>query len=113
MHEMSLTESMLQLIEEQARTHGFARVKTVWLEIGQFANVEPESMRFCFDVATRGTVADGAALEIIRVPGQAWCLDCAGPVALAERHDPCPACGGFATQVQGGDAMRIKELEVE
>lgn len=73
MHEMSLAESMLQLIEDAAYQQGFTRVKTVWLEIGQLACVEQESLRFGFDVVTRGSIAEQARLEIVETAGQGWC----------------------------------------
>ena len=57
MHEMSLAESVRQIIEDAARKQGFTRVKTVWLEIGQLACVEKESLRFCFDAVTHGSIA--------------------------------------------------------
>lgn len=113
MHEMSLAAGVLAIIEEQAARAGFARVKTVWLEIGAFAGVEPEALRFCFDAVTRGSRAEGAALEIVAVPGAAWCMRCSARVALAQRYDPCPRCGGYQLQLQGGTELRVKELEVE
>ncbi len=113
MHEMSLCESIVQILEENAKSQGFAKVKTVWLEIGGLSGVEPEAMRFSFDAVTRGTLADRARLEIIEVPGQAWCLQCARNVAVKQRFDACPDCGGYQLQVTGGEEMRIKELEVE
>jgi len=114
MHEMSLTEGVVRILEDQAATHGFAKVKTVWLEIGELSQVDPESMIFCFDAVTRGSdIAAGAKLEIVVVPGQAYCLDCADTVTLAKRGDACPKCGGWALQVTAGGEMRIKELEVE
>ena len=48
---MSLAEGVLAIIEDHARTNGFARVKSVWLEIGQLSGVETEAMRFCFFAA--------------------------------------------------------------
>lgn len=114
MHEMSLTEGVVRILEEQAAQHGFAKVKTVWLEIGELSSVDPESMAFCFDAVTKGSaVADGARLEIVRIPGQAFCLGCGESVAVANRFDPCPKCGGFGLRVTQGEEMRIKELEVE
>lgn len=114
MHEMSLTEGVVRILEEQAATHGFAKVKTVWLEIGELSQVDPESMLFCFDAIARGSkVAAEAKLEIVAIPGQAYCLDCAETVPLSKRGDGCPKCGGWALQVTGGGDMRIKELEVE
>ena len=64
MHEMSLAEGVLQLVEDGARANAATGVTAVWLEIGALAQVEVEALRFCFDAVTRGTVADGARLEI-------------------------------------------------
>lgn len=112
MHEMSLAEGILQLIEDASRQQSFARVSTVWLEIGQLAGVEVEAMRFCFDAVTRGSLADGAQLEIISTPGSGWCMQCAETVALSEVFGACPQCGVHQVQVTGGTEMRVKELEV-
>lgn len=113
MHEMSLAESMLQLIEDAAQQQGFTRVRTVWLEIGQLACVEQESLRFGFDVVTRGSVAEQARLEIIETAGQGWCEKCARNFPLAALYEACPECGSYDVEVTGGDGIRIKELEVE
>jgi hydrogenase nickel incorporation protein HypA/HybF len=113
MHEMSLCEGIVQILEVNAARQGFARVKTVWLEIGALSGVEPEAMRFGFDAVTRGTLAERAGLEIVEVPGEAWCLQCAKTVAVQQRFDACPDCGSYQLQVTGGEQMRIKELEVE
>jgi hydrogenase nickel incorporation protein HypA/HybF len=114
MHEMSLTEGVVKILEDQAQAHGFAKVKTVWLEIGALSNVEPESMEFCFGaVAKQSPVASEAVLQIVTIPGQAACLDCGSTVEIAQRYDPCPKCGGFGLKVIGGTEMKIKELEVE
>lgn len=113
MHEMALAESVLDLIEDCLLREGGQQIKTVRLEIGKLAAVEPEAMRFCFDAVARGTVAEGAVLDIIEHEGRAWCFDCNREVPLAARHDPCTACGGFRLQVAEGVAMRVKELEIE
>lgn len=112
MHEMSLCEGILQVLEDQAGEQQYSRVKTVWLEIGALAGVEPAALAFSFDVVCRGTLADGSRLEIIELPATAWCMQCAGPVEIRARHACCPDCGGSQLQVTGGDEMRIKELEV-
>jgi hydrogenase nickel incorporation protein HypA/HybF len=113
MHEMSLCESILQIIEENAVNQGYQRVTRVWLEIGALSGVEVEAMRFGFDAVTRGSLAEQATLEIIELPGQAWCMQCGKTVSVQQRFDPCPECGSFQLQVNGGEEMRIKELEVE
>jgi hydrogenase nickel incorporation protein HypA/HybF len=113
MHEMSLAEGVLQLIEDAGREQGFTRVRTVILEIGQLAAVEVEAMRFCFDAVTQGSIAENALLEIVETPGEGWCMKCAAAVPMAEQYGPCPQCGGYQVQVTGGTEMRVRELEVE
>lgn len=110
---MSLCEGVLRILEEQSRAQRFTRVKTVWLEIGDLSSVEKEAMRFSFDLVVKGTLADGARLEIIEVPGQAWCMQCMKPVIIKNRFDVCSDCGSYQLQVTGGEEMRIKELEVD
>jgi len=113
MHEMSLAESVLQIVEESARVQQARRVHGVVIEIGSLAAVEPDAMRFCFDAVTRGSIAEGAQLEIIETPGQGWCLDCGKTVQLVERYGLCPECNGTQIEITGGNEMRVKELAVE
>jgi len=113
MHEMSLCEGVLQILQMEAGKQGFKRVKTVWLEIGELSSVEIEAMRFSFDVVMKNTLADSAQLEIIQKPGVAWCMQCAKTVSVKQRYDECPDCGSYPLQITGGDEMKIKELEVE
>lgn len=113
MHEMSLCQGVVDVIEASARREGFVKVRAVWLEIGRLAAVEPEAMRFCFDVVTRGSCAEGAELHIIATPGQGWCLMCSESVVIDEPLGACPRCGSHQVQVTGGTDMRVKELEVD
>lgn len=113
MHEMSLCESILQVLEQQAEAQQYSKVKTVWLEIGALAGVETDALRFSFDVVVQGSIADHAKLEIIEIPGQAWCMPCNRNVVVQQLYDLCPHCGSHQLQVNSGDQMRIKELEVE
>ena len=113
MHEMALTESVIGIIEDEARQRNFIRVRAVVLEIGALACAEPHSLRFCFDVVSRGSRAEGARLDIVLVPGAGWCFDCERKVALAERFAPCPDCGGSRVRMTDGDELRVRELEVE
>ena len=113
MHELSLCEGVRQLLEDNARRQGYRRVKAVWLEIGRLAAVDPEAMRFAFDVAMRGSIADGARLELVEVEGRGECPQCGKTVPVAQRYDECPECGGFPLRICAGEEMRIRQLEVE
>lgn len=112
MHEMSLCEGIREVIEDQVRRHKATRVTRVRLEIGRFAGVEKDALSFAFDVVMRGSPAEGATLEMLDLPGKALCYDCVKEVEIDDRLAPCPECGGGKLMPQGGDDMRIKDLEV-
>ena len=113
MHELSLCESILGIIEDYARTHQFSRVRSVRIEIGALSCAEPDALRFGFDVVTKGTVAEGANLDIDRPPGRAWCWDCETIIVMTNRADACPFCGRHRLDVRAGDQMRVTELDVD
>lgn len=112
MHELSLAENVLELIEDAARSDGFHRVRKIVLEIGELAAVEPAAMRFCFDAVVRGTVAEGAVLEITETPGSGWCTACGATVPMCDVVAVCPRCGS-GVQITSGRELRLKSLEVE
>ena len=113
MHEMSLAEGVLQLVEDTAKRENASRVKLVVLEIGRMSSVEPEAIKFCFEAVTHGSIAEGAVLEIVAVPGAGWCMLCAETVAMQERYGACPRCGSYQVQPTSGTEMRVKEIEIE
>jgi hydrogenase nickel incorporation protein HypA/HybF len=112
MHEMSLCEGIREIVEDQARRHHAARIARVRLEIGRFAGVEKRALAFAFDVVMRGSVAEGATLEMIDLPGKAHCYDCGETVEIENRFDLCPDCGGGRLMPVSGDEMRIRDLEI-
>jgi hydrogenase nickel incorporation protein HypA/HybF len=113
MHELSLAESLIDLAAEECRKLSDVKVRTVRLEIGVLAAVEPDAMRFCFDVIARGTSLEGAALDIVTVAGRGRCLACGHEIEIVEWPALCPDCGGVRVEVTSGKGMRLKELEVE
>jgi hydrogenase nickel incorporation protein HypA/HybF len=113
MHELTLCQSLLRIIEQEAERQAFSAVRVVWLEVGDFAAVEEGALRFAFDVARRGTPAANARLEIVPVDGEAWCPHCQCRVVVGRQYDACPECGHFGVHIRAGDTLRIKALEVE
>ena len=112
MHEVALAEGVLRIVMDAARASAAVRVHTVWVELGALAHVEPDALAFCFDAVTRGSVAEGAKLDIARTPGTAWCMPCSAQVPLAQLGDACPRCGSYQLQVLHGDEMRVKEIGI-
>jgi len=110
MHEMSITQSVVEICENNSKGR---RVTAVTLEIGELAGVVPESIEFCFDACTRGTLLEGATLAIERLPGLGRCHGCGEEFQLHTLYDPCPGCGGFVVELLSGEELRVKDLEVE
>lgn len=69
MHEVSLCESILKIIEKQAEKEGFKRVERVTLTVGERSGASTESMAFCFPFVAKGTIADGAKLDFVSTKG--------------------------------------------
>jgi hydrogenase nickel incorporation protein HypA/HybF len=113
MHEVSLIESAVALVEDARWRQDFSRVRMIRLHVGALGHAEPDALRFCFDAVTLGTIADGARLEIEMVPGTGWCSDCQRTVPLEERYALCPVCGNAQVRMTAGDELRLAEMEVE
>jgi hydrogenase nickel incorporation protein HypA/HybF len=112
MHEVSLATALINLVHEQAAAARARRVTRLVLEIGTLSHVDAHALRFAVDAAALGGPAEGATLEIREPAGTAYCLDCETSVEIVARATPCPRCGGAKLLVQGGDEMRLKEMEV-
>ena len=113
MHEISLLESILDLIEENARNEGYSHVNRVCIEIGELSCVEPEALRFAFDVVMKNSLVEGAKLDILTIHGGAQCRVCAKTFDIDSLYDPCPGCQSFDLAVNRGMETRLKELDVE
>ena len=112
MHEMSLMESVVEIACETAAQHGATRIRAIRLDVGQLSHVDPDALLFCYDAVRRGSLAETADLEINRVAGEGWCLDCVKTVPLAERFGACPDCGRHRVQMTAGDELKIRDMEV-
>lgn len=113
MHEMSIAEGILQIVEDAAVQQSFKRVSEVRLEIGALSGVEADALIFCLDVVLKNSIAEGARIELDKVPGTGFCLACSETVPVLARYDACPKCGSYQVQATGGTEMRVKDLLVE
>ena len=67
MHELTVTQAILDTVAEHART---ARVTCVRIRVGLLSGVMPHALHFCFETVTAGTTLQGAELVIIEQPGR-------------------------------------------
>ncbi|VVC75529.1 Hydrogenase/urease nickel incorporation protein HypA [Aquicella siphonis] len=113
MHELWLSKNIIEIVLQSAAGRRQKRVKKISLEIGALAAVEPSALAFSFTVAARNTIANGAILEIISVPGKARCESCGKTVNISQYSDACDDCGGYALTVIQGEELRVKSMEAE
>jgi len=109
MHELGITQTIVAIVAEHAKG---AKVQRVSLEIGKLSAIMPDSVRFCFDVCSKGTVLEEAELEIIEIPGLARCRQCGAEVPLEQPFGIC-TCGSVELDVITGQELKIKEMEIE
>jgi hydrogenase nickel incorporation protein HypA/HybF len=108
MHELSIAQSVVDAVCERAAGRP---VHSVRLRVGALTAVVPDAMRFCFELAGEGTVAQGARLDIEHRPGAGHCRSCGADVHLADLILLCP-CGSADVQVTAGRELQIVSMEV-
>ncbi len=109
MHELGITQNIVSIVSEHAKGK---RVKRVVLEVGSLAGVMTGAITFCFDVVTKGTVLEGASLEIRAIQARALCRFCEDEFVQDTLFSPCP-CGARDVKRISGEELNIKEFELE
>jgi hydrogenase nickel incorporation protein HypA/HybF len=116
MHELPVTESILKIVLKHAQANDVIKVKTIRLKVGKLSDLEDGWIQRYFDYLSKGTVAEGARLEIERTPIVMQCSACSEPyqVEAAEIGSlPCPACGGKGGTLRSGREYTVKEMVAE
>jgi hydrogenase nickel incorporation protein HypA/HybF len=113
MHELSITQSLLDVALRHAEKAEAQRITRLNLVIGELASIVDESVQFCWDLVSKGTMAEGAELSFERVPGRLRCTGCGREFALGGREYVCPDCGQRQVVAVGGDDFRLESIEIE
>ena len=113
MHELGITRSIVDIAERTAREQGAQRILAVTVEIGALSGVIPESVAFCFEACSQGTLLEGSRLIIERIPGRGRCRACGHECEIDNYSFACPACEALGLERLLGEELRIKELEVD
>ena len=108
MHELSITHSIVAIVEEAAKGR---RVQRVTLEVGAMSGVMSEAIAFCFDVVTVGTALEGASLEIHEIEGRARCGSCGSEFATGTLFAIC-GCGSHRLTRLAGEELKVKSMEL-
>jgi len=113
MHELSLAAEVVRIICDEAERHGLGRIERFRIEVGQLRAVVPEMLCTGLEVASQGTCAAGAEVELVEISGRARCQACGMEFAAPDVLMVCPGCGQFGGEVLAGSELRVTEIEGE
>jgi hydrogenase nickel incorporation protein HypA/HybF len=113
MHELGITQSIVDIAVRTALDEGATRVRSVTVEIGELAGVVADSVAFCFEACREGTLLADAELIIETIPGKARCSGCGAESPVDQYTFACPACGAFTLERLQGEELKIREMEID
>jgi hydrogenase nickel incorporation protein HypA/HybF len=113
MHELSIAQDLLEIVSRTAAENNLRRVSRLRIVLGALGNVIPDALEFAFDVAGRGTVAEGAELEIVEVPVTVRCNACGAETVLEDFAFVCTECGSVDVTVLRGKELYLDSIEGE
>lgn len=112
MHELSLAQSVFDLVRQHVPDAHGGRVRNVVLRLGQMAGVMPGSLAFCFEALAAGSDFPHARLAIERAPMRGTCRACAGTFEVLELVFVCPGCGTGGIHLSGGQEIQLVQIEL-
>ncbi len=113
MHEMTIVTGVLRIVEDQARAGGASVINSIELEIGKLAGIELDSLKFCFQVARKKTLARNAELIINSVDGRGHCSNCEKDVPVDFQMALCPECRQPMVEVFQGRELKVVSINVD
>ena len=113
MHELSIAQSIIEIVADEAKRNGLQRIIRIKLQVGEFAAVVPDSLTFCFELVSRDTIAAGAVLEIETVGIVARCDKCDHSFDVRDQVFLCPKCGDPVLELVSGRELSVLSIEGE
>ena len=114
MHELSIAQSIVDVVETRAAECNAARVKNVRLRIGEANGIVTESLTFCFEmVSSFNPTLAGAQLVIENVPHRAMCRHCDEEFAVTNFIAQCPTCQEWSQEIVSGTEFQVLEMEID
>ncbi|MFU8826951.1 MAG: hydrogenase maturation nickel metallochaperone HypA [Brevefilum sp.] len=113
MHELSVTESVLEIACKHAQEAQAAKVTDIHLVIGRLSSIVDDSIQFYWNLISKDTLCEDAQLHFTRTPAELVCLDCQHQYQLANDLTPCPNCSSARIRVLSGDEFHLESIEIE
>lgn len=112
MHELSVTESILNIASKHAQEAGATHVTDVYLVIGQLSSIIDDSVQFYWDIISKDGICEGARLHFQRIPARLKCLACETEYILEADLMPCPACQSANVMFITGNDFYLESIEI-
>ncbi len=113
MHELSIASAILDAVRTESARHQGSRLCKVGVRIGEWSGVEPEALRFCFQVLVKDSDFPALQLEIEACPHRVFCQECGSNSVTTDYRWACPVCGSPQPRPIGGDELELAYLEVD
>ncbi len=113
MHEMSIALSIVEAVVSKALAEGSGKISSIDLLIGKLAGIEPQSLKFCFSAAAKGTPAEEALLVIDEPAGIGECGDCGERFPVSFYYAECPECRSLRVNIISGKEFLIQSMTIE
>jgi hydrogenase nickel incorporation protein HypA/HybF len=113
MHELAITQSMLDIVLGEAGKSGMDRVNRINLVVGELSGYVTDSIQFYFDFLAKDSIAEGAELCFILIEARARCRRCETDFKLPEFDWNCPQCGSGDIEITAGRELRVESIEAD
>ena len=113
MHEMGIAIQIMNIVQQSLPPGEPLRVKSINLKVGKLTAIVAPSLKFCMEVITKDTPAEGAELVITEVPVVVACTECGEETEINEPPFACRACGSNKVEILSGREMIVESIEVE
>jgi len=113
MHELTVTESILEIALRNADSAGASRITDIYLVIGELSSIVDDSVQFYWDIIAKDSSAEGATLHFDRIPTELLCLDCKQQFSPIDNHMACPECDSINIQILKGEEFLLEAINVE
>ena len=113
MHELSVTQGMLDIALEKAKETQASRIIRINLVIGELSSIVDDCVQFYFDFLSSDSIASGATLSFTRIPMQVRCRNCGLSFSPDKSSWSCPQCGKWDAEIIAGQEFYIDSIEVE
>jgi hydrogenase nickel incorporation protein HypA/HybF len=113
MHELSVTQSILEIALRHAEKAGAKKILQLNLTIGQLSSIVDDSVQFYWDIVSEDTIAKGAKLNFKRIPAVLQCLECNHRYAPTDEELACPTCNSTQIKVVSGQEFLLESIDVE